>query len=692
MHMKGKTSAGRRALRLGTSALIAFGMFVGASAPAQAVSIFTPVTGGIFPANWATKPGHAQMYGWGAATLPNGDVLMGDYWNYRIQRATLNPDGTIASINPTFISNPGFQPGQHQAPYGIGVDPRPAKSYIYFADTDRYDVDMYDQNGNYIMEWGSQGTGLNKYLYPSRVAVRSDGQVYVADTWANNLAVVNVDPVAKTATEVGRFGSFGKDTGPNLLLKDCKWRQPHGMAWWYGPDGTASISDDQLYVTDPGNKEIDVYGSNPLAGGCQQLFSFGGPGDQPSQFKGDLRGLAIDSSDPESSTGAAVYVVDAAGNKVRKYDTNGTFIRAFGTPSPGDDNPPGGVFTDGGREVTVDQFHRVWVGDMPDFRFQVFDGTTGNFLFAVPGVPLNSDLTPPVTPTGGSWYTPPSPLGFNGPRGVAIDAAGNRFVTDTYNQRILKYDASGNFVTQWGTRGRNNYAFNYPRMLAISPLDQSVWVTDTDNHMIKKFSNDGVFQCKAGNLGDVGPLMRNPHGIDVAPDGTVYVTDTRNGLLKAFDSNCGWLFTSSYPKGTTVQSGQMTYVRGIAYDPTGGPDGSVWVAESNQDVIKHYAVDKTAGTFTWIETYGSKGTLDNQFKDPFDLEVVGHYLIVADTANNKLKVWNTQTDSFVEAFNGGTTIPKGKFQQPQGLDVGPDGHLWVCEQRTERLQQFILTI
>jgi len=186
--------------------------------------------------------------------------------------------------------------------------------------------------------------------------------------------------------------------------------------------------------------------------------------------------------------------------------------------------------------------------------------------------------------------------------------------------------------------------------------------------------------------------MRNPHGIDVAPDGTVYVTDTRNGLLKAFGPNCNWLFTSSYTKGTNPQSGQMTYVRGIAYDPTGGPDGSVWIAESNQDVVKHYAVDKTAGTFTWIETYGSKGTLDNQWKDPFDLEVVGNKLIVADTGSNKLKVWNTTQDSFVEAFTGGTTIGKGKFQQPQGLDISPfNGRLWVCEQRNERIQQFILT-
>jgi DNA-binding beta-propeller fold protein YncE len=680
MQMTGTTFAVRRALRMGASVMIAFGVLVGASPPVQAASIFTPLPNktGIFPSNWQQKPGHAQMYGWGAATLPNGDVLMGDYWNYRIQKATLNQDGSVASVNPTFISHPGFQAGQHQAPYGIGVDPQ--DGYIYFADTDRYTVDMYDQNGNYIMEWGSQGAGVNKYLYPSRIAVRSDGQVYVNDTWSNQLVVVNVNPVTKVATEVGAFGAFGTDV-PGHTNGTCKWKQPHGMAWWYGPDGTDSISDDRLYVTDTNNKEIDVYGSNPLAGGCQQLFTFGRAGDLPSQFKGDLRGLAIDDDDAASPTGASVYVVDAAGNKIRKFDTNGNFMMAFGIPDPNSASNPGpGVFTDGGREVTVDQQGRVWVGDMPNFRFQVFDGSNGNFLFAVPGAP------DPV-------FNPPATTGFNGPRGVAIDANGNRFITDTYNQRILKYDANGAFVTQWGSRGRTNYAFNYPRMLAISPVDQSVWVTDTDNHMIKKFDNNGVFQCKAGALGDVGPLMRNPHGIDVAPDGTVYVTDTRNGLLKAFDSNCNWLFTSSYPKGTTVQSGQMTYVRGLAYDPTGGPDGSVWVAETNQDVVKHYAVDKTAGTFTWIETYGSKGTLDNQFKDPFDLEVVGDKLIVADTGNNKLKVWNTATDSFVEAFNGGSSPANGKFQQVQGLDVSPvTGRLWTCEQRNERIQQFILNV
>ena len=660
----------RRALAMSVTALLASGVFVGAPVPARAVSTFTPVTGGIFPSNWAQRPGHAQMYGWGAATLPNGDVLMGDYWNYRIQRASINSDGTVASVNQNFINNQGFQPGQHQAPYGIGVDPQ--EGYIYMADTDRYTIDMYRPNGEFVFEWGSQGTGLNKYLYPSRVAVRSDGRVYVNDTWANRIAVVDVDldGAQPKATEIARFGAFG--TGP------CKWKQPHGMAWWYGPDGTDSIADDRLYVVDTNNKQIDVFGSNPLSGACEQ-FSFGSAGPGPTEFKGDLRGIAIDPDDPESPTGAAVYVVDAAGNRVRKFDTNGGYIRTIGATAPDSGNPGPGQFSDGGREITVDGFNRIWVGDMPNFRFQVFDGVTGQFQFSVPDV-------------AGS-YSPPPTTGFNGPRGVAIDVDGNRFITDTYNQRILKYDADGDFVTQWGSRGRNDYAFNYARLLAISPVDQSVWVADTDNHSIKKFSNDGEFLCRAGGLGEAGQLMRNPHGIDVAPDGTVYVTDTRNGLLKAFGPGCNWLFTSGYPKGTNPQSGQMTYVRGIAYDPTGGPDGSVWIAESSQDVVKHYAVNKTAGTFTWIETYGSKGTLNDQFNGPFDLEVVGDRLIVADTGNNKLKVWNTRADTFVEAFNGGSTFKTGRFQQVQGLDVSPfNGRLFTAEQRNERIQQFILNI
>jgi DNA-binding beta-propeller fold protein YncE len=655
---------------MGVSTLLAFGLLAGVMPTAQAVSIFTAVK--VFPSNWNTKPGHAQLYGWGAATMLDGSILIGDYWNYRIQRITLNPDGSVNTIQPNFIGNPGFKPGQNQAPYGIAVDPTDGN--IFVADTDRYKIDVYDPSGTFIMEYGTQGPGVNQFLYPSRIAIAADGTVYVADTWSNQVVVENVNTTTKTVTELGTFGSFG--TGPG-----CKWKQPHGMAWWYGSPDT--MTDDKLFVVDTNNKQIDVYGYDPLHGSCTAspdntsgyLYSFGSVGPNPNQFKGDLRGIAIDPNDPNSTTGASVYVVDAEGNKVRKFDTDGNWLRNFGGTAADPNNPGPGQFSDGGREITVDPYHHVWVGDMPGFRAQVFDGTLANDagglgdLYQVP-----------------STYSPPSVMGFNGPRGVAVDANGNTFVTDTYNQRIIKYDAGGAYVTSWGSRGRDDYAFNYPRMLAVSPVDGSVVMTDTDNHRFKKFSNDGVFQCQAGGLGSVGQLMRNPHGIDVGADGTIFVTDTRNGLLKAFDPNCNFLFASTYPKGSA--GGSLTYPRGIAVDPR---DGSVWVVDSTLDIVKHYAVDPNSPTpFSYLGSVGSKGTADNQWNDPFDVEVSSTgRLFVADTKSNKVKVWDVSDPShpaFVEAFGGGGT-KLGKFQQPQGMDLTADGTgLWVCEQKNERIQ------
>ncbi len=640
---------------------------VGGPAPrARAASTFTPLDA--YPSNWQQQPGHAELYGWGAATMLDGSVLLGDYWNMRVQRAVLNPDGSIASVDQHFIDNPGFRPGQHQAPYGLAVDP--VSGNVYVADTDRRGIDLYDPSGTFLLEWGSQGDGVNRFQYPSRVAVRSDGRVYVADTWSNHIVVDSVNTSTRAVTELGTFGSFGAGAG-------CKMKQPHGMAWWYGPDGTDSIADDRLFVVDANNKQIDVYGSDPMASvygpGCNWLYSFGMGGTGPTNFTGDLRGLAIDAADPESETGAAVYVVDAAGNRIRKFETDGTWLRTFGVTAANATTPEPGAFSDGGREITVDGHHRVWVGDMPGFRFQVFDGVTGQVVTTVPQVP------------GG--YSPPPTGGFNGPRGVAIDAAGNRFVTDTYNQRVVKYDADGDFVTQWGSRGRDDYAFNYARMIAVSPPDQAVVVADTDNHSIKKFSNDGTFVCRAGGLGDAGPLMRNPHGVDVTEDGTILVTDTRNGLLKAFSPHCEFLFASTYAKGTNPQSGQLQFPRGIAWDAS---DGSVWIADSTQDVVKHYAMDTAAGRFTWLGTLGSKGGAPNQWNNPFDLEVAGDRLFVADTGSNTVKVWDTVTGHLLEAGGGGGTA-LGKFQQPQGLDISPlDGTLWVVEQRHERLQQLAI--
>src|SRR6476659_9003670 len=56
---------------------------------------------------------------------------------------------------------------------------------------------------------------------------------------------------------------------------------------------------------------------------------------------------------------------------------------------------------------------------------------------------------------------------FFAPEGIAVDSSGNVYVADYGNNRVQKFDSSGNFLTKWGISGKGNGQFSFPNGIAV---------------------------------------------------------------------------------------------------------------------------------------------------------------------------------------------------------------------------------
>jgi DNA-binding beta-propeller fold protein YncE len=89
---------------------------------------------------------------------------------------------------------------------------------------------------------------------------------------------------------------------------------------------------------------------------------------------------------------------------------------------------------------------------------------------------------------------------FNEPWGIAVGPDGSVYVTDTWNHRVQKFTAPGRFLKAWGTlvREKQPTSFYGPRGLAVD-AEGRVYVTDTGNKRIVVFDADGNFITEFGS-------------------------------------------------------------------------------------------------------------------------------------------------------------------------------------------------
>ena len=160
--------------------------------------------------------------------------------------------------------------------------------------------------------------------------------------------------------------------------------------------------------------------------------------------------------------------------------------------------------------------------------------------------------------------------GMKEPRGAAVDGRGRIWVSDFGNSRLRVFDPQGGTLGGWGGRGSGVFGLREPCAVAIR--DDTVYIADTWNGRVQAFTLDGTWKAAARDL-------FGPRGITVAPDGTVWVSDTGNKRLVAYDGDLKLLRILG-----RLGSGPLEFS-----DPVGiaaGGDGSLYVADAGNRRIQ----------------------------------------------------------------------------------------------------------
>ncbi len=278
---------------------------------------------------------------------------------------------------------------------------------------------------------------------------------------------------------------------------------------------------------------------------------------------------------------------------------------------------------------------------------------------------------------------------LSAPRGIAIAPNGNIYVADSRNHRIQQYSAEGQPIRSWGTYSTLESSnaplgtFNEPWGVAVGP-DGSVYVSDTWNHRVQKFSANGEALSMWGvfGLAETPGALYGPRGLTVDAQGRVYVADTGNKRIVVYDSN-----------GTVLSTfGSEGYESGQLYEPVDvkiDKNGYAYVTDTWNQRIQVFAPGADGVTFTpsneWPVAAWNSESLDNK---PYLAIAPSGNVLITDPEGYRIIEFTAQGD-FVRTW-GDYGQENFAFTLPSAIAADQDGNIWVTDAGGNRLMRFSL--